>query len=78
MRILLINDNGIEVGGAETYLLNLKKGLIAAGHEVRIMTSDHGVNEEGKKNVIPRYSGAPALAFANRINSLARSSRRTL
>lgn len=43
MRILLINDNGIEVGGAETYLLNLKKGLIAAGHEVKIMTSDHGV-----------------------------------
>lgn len=43
MRILLINDNGVEVGGAETYLINLKRGLQRAGHDVLVFTSDHNI-----------------------------------
>lgn len=40
MKILNVNDNGIEVGGVETYLKNLKEGLIQSGHQVKIMTSE--------------------------------------
>lgn len=39
MKILLINDYGIEIGGAETYLKNLKKALVKEGHDVRVLTS---------------------------------------
>lgn len=42
MKILLINDYGYRVGGAETYLLNLKKELQKRGHIVKILTSDSG------------------------------------
>src|SRR4051812_46892100 len=40
MRILIVNDNGVEIGGVETYLFHLKKELKTMGHEVRVLTSD--------------------------------------
>ncbi len=39
MKILIINDNGIEIGGVETYLSHLKSYLKKNGHDVRILTS---------------------------------------
>lgn len=41
MKILLINDYGVEIGGAETYVFNLKKALQKRGHEVLLLTSDY-------------------------------------
>ena len=45
MKILLINDNGTEVGGAETYTMHLKRGFIERGHEVKVLTSAVESNE---------------------------------
>lgn len=42
MKVLLINDNPVVVGGAETYTINLRDGLQKRGHEVRILTGDYG------------------------------------
>lgn len=66
MRILLVNDNGFEVGGAETYLVNLKNELIKRGHTVKVMVSEpkdksksfgdyffKGVNQQSKVRVLP-------------------------
>ena len=39
MKILIVNDNGIEIGGVETYLINLKQELINKGHNVKILAS---------------------------------------
>lgn len=39
MKILLVNDYGVEIGGAETYLKNLKRALKDQGHDVRVLTS---------------------------------------
>jgi len=46
MKILLINDYGAQVGGAETYIVNLKYGLEKHGHIVKIFTSDALPNKE--------------------------------
>lgn len=66
MKILIINDNGIEVGGAETYLKNLKAHLLKQGHDVRVLTSKSdsqmesfgdyfftGVNQESPFRIVP-------------------------
>lgn len=37
LRILIVNENGFETGGAETYVYNLKKGLENRGHQVKIL-----------------------------------------
>lgn len=39
MKILFINDYGVEVGGVETYIVSLKKALIKEGHDVRIFSA---------------------------------------
>jgi glycosyltransferase involved in cell wall biosynthesis len=39
MKILIINDYGIEIGGVETILKNYKDYLIGQGHEVKVLTS---------------------------------------
>lgn len=74
MRILFINDYGYEVGGAETYLLNLKKGLEKNGHTVKILSSDRkgpkkpfsdytfkGINQDSVGRVFPYMWNVHAL-----------------
>lgn len=39
MRVLFINDYGVEVGGVETYIVSLKKALVKEGHDVRIFSA---------------------------------------
>jgi glycogen synthase len=45
MRILLVNDHGTRVGGAEVIVFSLRDALRARGHEVRVFSSsarEHG------------------------------------
>jgi glycosyltransferase involved in cell wall biosynthesis len=44
MRILIVNDYGIELGGTETYLLNLIKELKERNHDVKVFSSDYSIN----------------------------------
>jgi len=46
MKILIINDYGVKIGGTEDYILGLKRGLIERGHDVKILTSDCHLNKK--------------------------------
>ncbi len=42
MKILLVNDYGVLVGGAERVTVDLRDGLRARGHDARLLASDAG------------------------------------
>lgn len=39
LKIIIVNENGFETGGAETYVFNLKLGLVQRGHQVKILAA---------------------------------------
>jgi hypothetical protein len=47
LRVLLINDYGIPVGGAERLLAGLAKGLQRKGHQIRLIAGC-AADPEGK------------------------------
>ncbi len=48
MKILLINDIGIEYAGAEVLVKQLKEGLLSLGHETRVLSGDRPMNPNTK------------------------------
>jgi glycosyltransferase involved in cell wall biosynthesis len=54
MRILLVTDWPLRWAGTERYVLELRDGLEAAGHEVRLMTSSIGSEANGTAAYVGR------------------------
>jgi glycosyltransferase involved in cell wall biosynthesis len=61
MRVLLITDWMRHPGGAERYVADLRRGLAAAGDEVRLLTSSAGSAHEGAADWIAWGSESPWL-----------------
>ena len=53
MKILLVNDYGFPLGGAESYVLWLREALTQRGHTVRLVSSDR---ERNGKKVLADYT----------------------
>jgi glycosyltransferase involved in cell wall biosynthesis len=47
MKILLVNDFGYKVGGAEEYFFGLEKGLKQRGHQIFTVSSNHVTKKNG-------------------------------
>jgi glycosyltransferase involved in cell wall biosynthesis len=62
MKILMVNDYKAKIGGAEVYMYTLKKHLQAAGHEVRVFTTDIS-----KADYIKRTTRVSAFTYLTRI-----------
>ena len=71
MRILLITDWNRGQGGAEAYIAWLRAGLIAAGDEVRLLTSSAGAGERVADYLAFGSNQAAAQAFLQIVNPFA-------
>ncbi len=64
MKVLLVTDWPLRWAGTERYVLELRDGLEAAGHEVRLMTSSIGSKADGSATYVARTTERPrAQAF---------------
>jgi len=71
MRVLLMTDWTAEEGGIETYLAQLRAGLVQAGDEVRLLVSSVGAGAGTADYVARGYRGAPAQSVAQLFNPAA-------
>ncbi len=54
MKVLIVTDWPLRWAGTERYVMDLHEGLIAAGHESRLMTSSIGSQAEGRAAYVAR------------------------
>lgn len=71
MRVLFVTDWTAERGGIETYLVQLRQGLEAAGVETRLLVSSVGSAAADADYVAPGSDRAAVQAFSQLVNPLA-------
>ncbi|HEX9800342.1 MAG TPA: glycosyltransferase family 4 protein [Thermoanaerobaculia bacterium] len=70
MRVLIVTDWMRHAGGAERYVADLRRGLAAAGNEVRLLTSSAGSAAEGTADHVAWASEARWVQSVEQIVNL--------
>jgi glycosyltransferase involved in cell wall biosynthesis len=72
VRILILNDTGALIGGAEIVTLALREALRARGHDARILASDAGTSAAGGANGIANVADYRCFGSTGRLRNLNR------
>src|SRR4029079_14027840 len=70
LRIAFVRRGYSRSGGAEAYLKRLADGIVKAGHEVQLVTTNEWAENEWPFGSIKRLSGTTAIGFADRLEEL--------
>ena len=70
LRITFVRRGYSRSGGAEAYLKRLADGIVKAGHEVRIVTTNEWPENEWPFGSIKRLRGTTAIEFADELEEL--------
>jgi UDP-glucose:(heptosyl)LPS alpha-1,3-glucosyltransferase len=70
IRIALVRRGYARSGGAEAYLKRLADGIIKAGHQVQLVTTNEWPEDEWSFGSIKRLSGTTVVGFADELEQI--------
>jgi UDP-glucose:(heptosyl)LPS alpha-1,3-glucosyltransferase len=70
LRIAFVRRGYSRSGGAETYLNRLADGVVRAGHEVQLITTDEWPEEQWSFGSIKRLRATTVIGFADELEQI--------
>ena len=70
LRIAFVRRGYSRSGGAEAYLKRLADGVVRAGHEVQLVTTDEWPEEQWSFGSIKRLRATTAIGFADELEQI--------